>query len=178
MTGKSSLMLLTFTLNLPRDGSSVPFVRHLCRSTLERLGVEKSCIDDIEVAVSEACTNVYKHANRTDEAYEVEVSLDEDVCRIEVSDAGPPFDPNVASDGFPLAAETGRGISLMRALVDDLEFESLSEGGTVVTLNKTLSLHPASMLRTLAHARGGSSSLPGLRSDRARPAAEDGRSKP
>jgi hypothetical protein len=37
----------------------------------------------------------------------------------------------------------------MRALVDDLQFENLSEGGTVVTLSKTLALHPASMLHRL-----------------------------
>jgi serine/threonine-protein kinase RsbW len=63
-------MLLSFSVLLPRERSSVPFVRHLCRSTLERLGVEQSCIDDIEVAVSEACTNVYKHAHQTDQEYE------------------------------------------------------------------------------------------------------------
>jgi serine/threonine-protein kinase RsbW len=142
-------MLLTFSLHLPRDGSSVPFVRHLCRSTLERLGVEQTCIDDIEVAVSEACTNVYKHAHRTEAEYEVEVTLDEEVCKIEVSDAGPGFDHEIKSDGFPFGAETGRGISLMRALVDDLEFVTRSEGGTVVTISKTLSLRPASMLRKL-----------------------------
>lgn len=129
-------------------------MRHLCRSTLERLGVEQSCIDDIEVAVSEACTNVYKHAHRTAEEYEVRVTIDDDVCTIEVSDAGPSFDHEVAAGGLPPEAEAGRGIGLMRALSDDLRFVSRSEGGTVVTLSKTLALHPASVLRTLAHARG------------------------
>jgi serine/threonine-protein kinase RsbW len=142
-------MLLTFSLFLPRDGSSVPFVRHLCRATLERLGVEQDCIDDIEVAVSEACTNVYKHAHHTEEEYKVNVTLDDDVCTIEVTDAGPPFDHSAEGDGFPIGSESGRGIKLMRALVDDLQFENLSEGGTVVTLSKTLALHPASMLRRL-----------------------------
>jgi serine/threonine-protein kinase RsbW len=146
-------MLLTFSLCLPRDGSSVPFVRHLCRATLERVGVEQGCIDDIEVAVSEACTNVYKHAHRTEEEYQVNVTLDEDVCTIEVTDAGPPFDHSAEVDGFPTESESGRGIKLMRALVDDLQFENLSEGGTVVTLSKTLALHPASMLRRLGPGR-------------------------
>jgi serine/threonine-protein kinase RsbW len=114
--------------------------------------VEQGCIDDIEVAMSEACTNVYKHAHRTEEEYQVNVTLDEDVCTIEVTDAGPPFDHSAEVDGFPIESESGRGIKLMRALVDDLQFENLSEGGTVVTLSKTLALHPASMLRRLGQA--------------------------
>jgi serine/threonine-protein kinase RsbW len=149
-------MLLAFSLCLPRDGSSVPFVRHLCRSTLERLGVEQNCVDDIEVAVSEACTNVFKHAHGTDQEYEVRVSIDDDVCKIEVFDTGPGFDYD-DSLGFPTGAEAGRGISLMRALVDDLEFVTRSEGGTKVTLSKTLSLHAASMLYRLGLAPGGGS---------------------
>jgi serine/threonine-protein kinase RsbW len=127
-------------------------VRHLCRATLERVGVEQGCIDDIEIAVSEACTNVYKHAHRTEEEYEVKVTIDDDVCTIEVTDAGPPFDQPAANDGFPVGTESGRGIKLMRALVDDLQFETRSEGGTVVTIHKTLALHPASMLRRLGRA--------------------------
>jgi serine/threonine-protein kinase RsbW len=145
-------MLLTFSLYLPRDGASVPFVRHLCRATLERLGVEESCIDDIEVAVSEACTNVYKHAHNTEEEYEVRVILTEDTCSIEVVDAGPPFEHSIGSDGSALGGESGRGITLMKALVDDLQFVRRSEGGTLVRLNKTLALHPASMLRRLKRA--------------------------
>jgi serine/threonine-protein kinase RsbW len=81
------------------------------------------------------------------------VAIEEDVCRIEVADAGPPFDPGVAGPWLG-DGESGRGISLMRALVDDLKFESRSEGGTLVTLRKTLALHPASMLRRLVGGDG------------------------
>jgi serine/threonine-protein kinase RsbW len=146
-------MLLSFSLCLPRDGSSVPFVRHHCRSTLERLGVEKTCIDDIEVALSEAVTNVFKHAHETDDEYEVRVTIDNEVCKIEVSDAGPVFEYDPDPPDFPTRAETGRGISLMRALVDDLEFVRRAEGGTKVVLSKVLSLRSASMLHRLRLAR-------------------------
>jgi len=48
---------------------------------------------------------------------------------------------------MPLAAESGRGIKLMRALVDDLQFVSDKDSGTVVRLNKRLAVHPSSPLR-------------------------------
>ncbi len=42
--------------------------------------------------------------------------------------------------GDDLASEGGRGVGLMRALVDRIEFISKPEAGTVVHLEKTLHL--------------------------------------
>jgi serine/threonine-protein kinase RsbW len=143
--------MLDFKLTLPRDEASVPFVRYLCRSTLERIGVEHTIIDDIEVAVSEACTNVLKHSDSNEE-YTVTVEIDNDLCTIEVVDAGGGFDIASQTGREMAGGESGRGISLMRALVDELDFVFNSEGGTAVILSKTLELHPASLLRRLGFA--------------------------
>lgn len=140
-------MVLTFSLYLPRDGTSVPFVRHLCRSALMELGVEEPCIDDIELALAEACTNVLRHAGDSDDEYVVELKIEDDNCSIEVVDAGDGFDHYKIPDSMPEAAESGRGIQLMRALVDDLQFVSDKESGTVVRLKKTLAVNPSSPLR-------------------------------
>lgn len=140
-------MELTFTLCLPREETSVPLVRHLLKATLERLEVEDHCIDDITLALSEACTNVLRHtAPGVEEQYEVEVSINGSSCRIAVLDTGGGFD----SAGWgrhapPVDAETGRGIHLMRVLVDRLHFSSAGTG-TAVEFTKTLSLHPSSLL--------------------------------
>jgi serine/threonine-protein kinase RsbW len=141
-------MQLSFALCLPRDGASVPFVRHLLRATLTRLGVEDDCLNDIEVALSEACTNVLRHAGTEDE-YEVEVEVDDRSCRITVSYTGKGFVPAVRSEGGGvLPSEGGRGIKLMHALADDLHFET-NVPGTVVELRKTLELESGSVLRQL-----------------------------
>jgi serine/threonine-protein kinase RsbW len=141
-------MELSFALCLPRDGTSVPFVRHLLRATLLRLGVEDRCVHDIEIALSEACTNVLRHAGTEDE-YEVEVEIDEHRCKLTVSDAGGGFEfrDGSAQDTL-IPSEGGRGIQLMRALVDGLHFES-DGPGTVVELTKTLELQPSSVLHQL-----------------------------
>jgi serine/threonine-protein kinase RsbW len=141
-------MRLAFTLRLPRDELSVPIVRHICRSALLELGVEGSCLADIELAVTEACTNVLKHAQGTNQQYEVEVELNEDSAEIRVIDAGVGF----STDAFPEAsgtAEQGRGLHLMRALVDDLHFISQPEHGTIVHLEKRLDLSEDSILQKL-----------------------------
>jgi serine/threonine-protein kinase RsbW len=140
-------MELTFTLCLPREETSVPLVRHLLRATLERLEVEEACIDDMVLALSEACTNVLRHAAPSiEEQYEVEVAIDGGSCRIAVSDTGGGFDSaRWGREPPPLDAEAGRGIHLMRVLVDELHFSSEARG-TAVEFTKTLSLQPSSLL--------------------------------
>lgn len=151
-------MQITFTLCLPRDEASVPVVRHLCRDALLKLGVVSDTVSDIELAVTEACTNVLTHAQAEDE-YEVSVQIDAARCEIRISDAGEGFEGS--TKGFEVSAgtaESGRGIFLMRALVDELHFVSEPEQGTVVHLVKSLEVEPSSPLQLLAGARAVSES--------------------
>lgn len=143
-------MVITFSLSLPRDEASVPVVRRLCKSALEDLGVEGECVSDIEIAVTEACTNVLKHADDDKEAYEVTVEVNDTDCTIRVIDSGGGFDGSVQGREQAVgAAESGRGIHLIRALVDNVRFISRPEAGTIVHLEKNLVLTESSILRRL-----------------------------
>ncbi len=147
-------MELRFTLSLPRDEASVPFVRHMCRTALEQLEVADNCTSDIEVAVSEAATNVLRHAAEHDEEYEVQIRVDENECEISIVDTGGDFEHEALSkDLVGSSAESGRGVFLMRHLVDDLHFNSDPDSGTVVRLRKSLELRDGSSTGLLARAR-------------------------
>ncbi|MDP9224607.1 MAG: ATP-binding protein [Actinomycetota bacterium] len=143
-------MRIAFTLRLPRDELSVPIVRHICRSALLELGVEGMCLADIELAVSEACTNVLKHAHGVHQEYEVEVEVNEESCEIRVIDAGIGFSSKEAFRQAGGSAEAGRGLHLMNEIVDNLHFISQPEQGTVVHLEKKLDLSDDSILQKLA----------------------------
>lgn len=143
-------MEVVFKLQLPREASSVPVVRRMCRSSLRTLGVEEECLADLELAVTEACTNVLLHATGVTDEYEVEVRTSGTSVALRVKDAGAGFRPATgslepAAAGPPLA-ENGRGLHLMRVLVDDLRFVSDGSSGTVVQLEKSLRLRPDSPL--------------------------------
>lgn len=139
-------MEIAFRLCLPRDASSVPTVRRLLSSTMHTLGIEDDCVNDIEVAVTEACTNVLKHAVGSAEEYEVEVELNHERAQISVIDAGYGFDASIHGSDIEMSRESGRGILLMKALVDTVEFKSEPRAGTIVNLTKALSLTPSSIL--------------------------------
>ncbi|MCW2667370.1 MAG: putative serine/threonine kinase anti-sigma factor [Frankiales bacterium] len=142
-------MEIKLTLALPRDELSVPVVRSVLRSSMQVLGIDAEVIADIEVALTEACTNVLDHATHGEE-YEVSAGIDGDLCVIEVIDRGEAFD---GSDrGHAIAegsAEGGRGIQLMRALVDKVEFTSREQVGTVVHLEKQLVWADGSLIKQM-----------------------------
>jgi serine/threonine-protein kinase RsbW len=131
-------MDISFSVRLPVDSKSVPFVRGMCRQALEHLSVATPVIEDVVLALTEACANVVDHAGPHDE-YEVHVDITGALCRISVFDDGEGFDPSTVSVSPPGSAmERGRGVLLMEALVDRLKFEHDSEGRHKVTLEKQL----------------------------------------
>ena len=142
-------MEIKFTLLLPRDALSVPVVRRVLNSSMRTLGVGEECLTDIELALTEACTNVLDHAADGDE-YEVIAGLDDNACVIEVIDTGRGFDADRLghAEADP-SAEEGRGIQLIRALVDRVHFRSRAESGTIVHLEKELQYVSGSPLQKL-----------------------------
>lgn len=131
-------MLFTLTLQLPRDTRFVGLLRHIATCVFEDVGVPQEAADDIRLALSEACANAVRHAVGSN-AYSVVFTIDATGCTIEVLDLGPGFEfPSLDPDeAVPDAdTETGRGLMLMQALVDDLQFDR-QDDGTTVTLRKS-----------------------------------------
>ena len=139
-------MEMRFSLALPCESLSIPVIRRVVGDALRGLGVTAECVDDVLVAVSEACTNVVQHARTTGD-YEVTGQVDEGVCTLKVMDWGRGPRPAPADRG-PLS-ESGRGISIMRALVDDLDIDSSPEQGTVVHLRKRLTWRDGALVQRL-----------------------------
>jgi len=96
-------------------------------------------VDDLKLAVSEACTNAIEahSAIDTDERVVVRCWIDEAGLEVRISDRGKGFDPSELPDHPPvtdparLKFERGLGIPLIRALVDVVEFSSSGTGTEV-----------------------------------------------
>ena len=139
-------MELSLALTLPRDEQTVPVARHIVRNAMEQVGVEETCVYDVELALSEACTNVLLHSGPGDQ-YKVRLDLEDRLGVIRVIDVGRGFDSaRLQAEGTVPEAERGRGLGLMQALVDRVDFTSRREAGTVVTLEKVLDYHDEALL--------------------------------
>ena len=121
---------------------SVPVMRRVLGDTLRGLGVDEESVYDILLAATEACTNVLTHGGRPAGGYAVVTSLGAVGCQVEVADEGigMPATPEAAPQGaeIPVAqlAESGRGLAVMRACVDNVTLDSRPGHGTVVTMRK------------------------------------------
>jgi anti-sigma regulatory factor (Ser/Thr protein kinase) len=106
------------------------------RRALDRVAADCELPDDarfeLKLAATEAVTNALKGTPR-EYAVEVAVACTDGVVDVEVVDRGH-FEPRIQEDS-PVDAESGRGISLMLALVDEIEFAS-ARHGTRVRLRK------------------------------------------
>jgi serine/threonine-protein kinase RsbW len=98
-------------------------------------------VDDLKIAVSEACTNAIEaHGSiATEERVLLRCWSDDRGLQVSIEDRGPGFDPSTLPDHPPptdpdrLKFERGLGIPLIRALVDEFEISS-STSGTEVRL--------------------------------------------
>ena len=144
-------MRVEIALCLPRDASSVGLVRDVALGALSKLKVDPADIDDIRLVLSEACTNVIEHSG-TDDEYEVQLDITDELCEIRVIDTGRGWDFAEVERGMPSPISArGRGLAIIQAISDKAEFRSQPESGTMVRLVKTLHLEPGGPLDRLLH---------------------------
>jgi serine/threonine-protein kinase RsbW len=119
----------------------------VCRLALDGLAeaapfLGPETIADLKLAVTEACANSISHAFENGEpgTIRVVVSLSDDDVRVEVVDDGLGMEEQEIADFSPdELRESGMGLALIRALVDELEIGAGEEGlGTRLVFSKRL----------------------------------------
>jgi serine/threonine-protein kinase RsbW len=131
-------MRIQVALTLPREAVSVPLARHTVSAALQRAGIERTCLSEVQVALTEACTNVFRHAQQG-ETYEVVINVGEAYLTVDVIDSGTGFGQRVPVADLPdPASESGRGTALMLAFTDHTSFDEVEGGGGSVHLLKRL----------------------------------------
>ena len=118
-------------LSLPARPENVAVVRHVLGAFAEALRLPPELVEDMRLAVTEACTNVVRHAYRDDEDGEIEVLIRPDGDRLElvVSDRGQGFGPSADVAG------PGLGLPLIAALADSVELQELPLRGNRIAMS-------------------------------------------
>ena len=162
-------------LALPARAANIAVVRHAFGAIGEVFAVDEETLSNIRLAVTEACTNVLRHAG-PGRRYEVVVEVGRNRCVLQVLDNGrgidsgrlraarrrahlrrPPVGPaqilnrRVTSGNTDVQQlpESGRGLAIMRACVDDVSLRSGRGQGTVVQLRKRIELRDDAPLANL-----------------------------
>ncbi len=122
----------TLDLRLPATAQSVTLARHRLRDWLEENAPELDPVSrvDLEVAWSEACSNVVRHAYGPAEAsFDATASREGNLLRMTVRDTG--------QWRSPAGHSGGRGLPLMEVLSDELLIDR-QPGSTTVTMIRQL----------------------------------------
>lgn len=129
-------------LSIPSKPEYVSVVRLTISAIANRCGFNIEDIEDIKVAVGEACTNAIIHAESDKEK---EIAID---CRVSqqgveivIVDNGVGFDyKKLDLPDLRNPKESGLGIFIIKSLMDEVEFSCLPGGGTSIKMLKKRSV--------------------------------------
>jgi anti-sigma regulatory factor (Ser/Thr protein kinase) len=106
-------------LTLPARPENVAVIRHMLGAFAETLRLPAEVVEDMRLAVTEACTNVVRHAYHGGEPGPIDVLIrpNGDTLDLIVSDRGAGIGPS------PDLAGPGLGLPLISALADHVEID-------------------------------------------------------
>lgn len=129
---------------LTNQAESLRIARMLVAAMASSIAFPVDVIDDIKLAVSEAVTNCVLHASSS-RRFELRCSASDREIRIVVRDQGPGLTDAPAPDapvrddtGEFETAPNGRGLSIIRALMDHVTLRSDPKTGTELMMTKRL----------------------------------------
>ena len=133
-TAKTIKMVISSTIGL------IDLVHSADEKMAEVAGFDGDEALNMGLAVREAVINAIVHGNGQDPALEVGITMtaNSDSLKATIRDHGAGFDPTQTPDPTAdpnILLPSGRGLLLMRAFVDDVEFNTTGPG-TEITLTK------------------------------------------
>lgn len=128
-----------FEVKIPSDTEAGHAIQERILQALEGLEYPPRDVFGVRLALEEALVNAIKHGNAMDPDKTVRIACEVtyDQVRIEIEDEGPGFVPSEVADPTDdenLDCPGGRGIMLMRAFMNVIEYNSVGNRVTLVKL--------------------------------------------
>jgi anti-sigma regulatory factor (Ser/Thr protein kinase) len=118
---------------------NVSEVRRWLEGLTAQAGFNEEDIGSLKLVVSEACSNIIRHAYKGEDGHDIVISacIDDEKLALNIRDFGTKIDLSKyekPSLGEP--QEGGYGIFLMHTLMDSVEYDTSAEVGTTLRLVK------------------------------------------
>jgi serine/threonine-protein kinase RsbW len=132
------------TICIPSEADYVSAVRLAVAAVATRLKFPLEDIEDIKIAVSEACTNVVQHAYENGEGkIDIKCIVLPKELKIEVRDSGKGFDKGIlgTSEQIQQSEEKlglGLGLTFIKNLMDTMKLDTELGKGTTLTMSKKI----------------------------------------
>ncbi|MFN4261891.1 MAG: ATP-binding protein [Gemmataceae bacterium] len=130
---------LPIIVTIPSRLDLLPVARTFVASVCQVFGIDAKTTDAIVLAVNEAISNVIRHAHhdRPQAMLQIHCLPHADSLEIHILDEGAPFDLDAVPELDPGELRIGgRGVFLMRALMDEVSCQPLTPHGNRLRLLK------------------------------------------
>jgi serine/threonine-protein kinase RsbW len=130
---------LPFTLTIPSDLRMLSVARAFVEAICQTEDMDRNTIHNIVLARGEAVTNIIRHGHRENPEASVQIScrIDSEAVEILLLDEADPFDLAAVPYMDPGELRVGgRGVYLMRALMDELSCQPLGSRGNALRMVK------------------------------------------
>ena len=116
---------------LPAVPENVAVVRHVLGAFSASMRLPDELIEDLRLAVTEACTNIVRHAYADEDPGAMEISIEpgEEHVHVVVADFGRGIGTSSDTSG------PGLGLPLIAAIADTVDLQSAPRGGSRVAMN-------------------------------------------
>ena len=126
----------TIVVQTPGDITYLHRIREFIAGIATEVGIDQQDIDNIELAVDEACTNVIEHGYAPDDPdKEITVRMEIDTSKLvlTVIDHAKPFNivqykPRDISELQEEGQNGGLGIRLIKRIMDTIDYKTTSDG--------------------------------------------------
>lgn len=127
-------------LSIPHRSEYVSMIRLTVTVIASSMGFDIEEIEDIKVALSEACSNAIRHGGcSAEENFIVQFIREQGSLTISVSDFGKGYSVQTLQDPkLEELNEGGLGIFIIKSLMDDVKIKTGSSQGTSITMIKNL----------------------------------------
>lgn len=128
-----------FAMEIGSEPSEIHTVEEELEKFCQRVGLSQDDIENFGIATTEMVNNAIRHGNKNQPEKKVFVTFEKSPSKmiVTVRDSGNGFMPEKVAD--PLAPEnilkdSGRGIFIVRMLMDDVKFNFTKKGTEVVLI--------------------------------------------
>lgn len=127
----------TIKMEISSNPDYIGVIRLTTSGIANKVGFSIDDIEDIKVAVSEACTNALKHSG--DKTFHIIFTILENGIEIEIRDSGKGYNvDSIEKPDLLNPKENGLGLFIIKTLMDEVIIESENNIGTIVRMTKYL----------------------------------------
>jgi serine/threonine-protein kinase RsbW len=149
MAAEPASLPAPWSLTIPSDLRLLALARAFVEAVCQSAGLDENATNAVVMATDEATNNIMRHAHQgqPDAQVQIQCFVANDRIEVVLHDEGEPFDIHAVPHFDPAELRVGgRGVFLMRALMDELSCQPREQRGNTLRMVKRRQVAPTEQI--------------------------------